>query len=69
MIPFAAVMGAIKLAGAAAPAFKALFDQVVPLFSETDQAKLKDAYAQARARSDAAHEGLQDAARDAQDGG
>lgn len=64
-IPFAAVMGAIQLAGSAAPAFKALFDTVKSTFSETDQAKLQDAYEKARARSDAAHEGLQDAARDA----
>lgn len=54
-----AVLAAVRLAGSELPAFKALFDTVVDTFTETDQEKLKKAYADARARTDAAHSGLQ----------
>lgn len=66
MINFAGVVNAIKLAGSSAPAFKALFDQVVTTFSTDQQDELKALYSQARQRSDEAHEGLQQAARDRQ---
>lgn len=56
------VLRAMKLAGAATPAFTALFEAALSLFSESDQAQLKDAYAAARDRSDDAHDALQDAA-------
>lgn len=60
---FTAVLNAINLAGAAAPAFKALFDTVLPLFSDGEQEQLKEAYAAAKARSDAAEERFDDASR------
>ncbi len=44
----------------AAASFHQLFEQVVATFNEDDQAKLKAAYAEARATSDAAHDRLQD---------
>lgn len=53
------IIETLLLIGADLPAYKALFDQVLDLFAEDDQAKLKDAYAQARARSDAAHAAAQ----------
>lgn len=58
---FGKVLKAIELAGSALPAFQALFQQVLPLFNESDQDKLKDAYARARAASDAADADLKDA--------
>lgn len=60
---FTAVLNAINLAGAAAPAFKALFDTIVPLFSNDEQDQLKSAYATAIKRSDAAQEQFDDASR------
>lgn len=60
---FTAVLNAINLAGAAAPAFKALFETIVPLFSSDEQDQLKDAYAAAIKRSDAAQERFDDASR------
>lgn len=62
-----AVLRAVQLAGAAAPAFKALFEEVLPLFSSADQDRLKSAYQAAQERSDAAHEDVQQAARDRQE--
>lgn len=62
---FATILKIVEGAGDAVPAFKALFDQVVATFSEDDQDKLKAAYAEARAKSDAAHVGAQDALEDA----
>ncbi len=49
----------------AATSFHQLFNQVVVTFSEVDQVKLKAAYAEARAASDAAHDRLQDKLADA----
>jgi hypothetical protein len=60
------ILSAMKLVGAATPAFKALFDQVLPLFSSSDQTKLKDAYQRARTESDAADADLRDAVSGAQ---
>ena len=54
-----AVLAALKAAGAATPAFKALYDQLLPLFAEADQAKLKAAHAEAMADNDAGHARLQ----------
>lgn len=52
---------ALRLAGTATPAFKALFDTFVETLGESDQATLKASYAEERAKSDAAHGGAQDA--------
>lgn len=60
---FTAILNAINLAGAAAPAFKALFDTILPLFSDSEQDQLKEAYAAARQRSDDAQERFDDASR------
>jgi hypothetical protein len=48
---------------AAAPEFKALFDQFIQGFNDHDQARLKTAYAVARDRSDSAQEDFVDASR------
>lgn len=64
MITFAAITKALQLAGVATPAFKALFDQVLPLLTSGEQDELKALYAQARQRSDAAHAALQDEVRE-----
>lgn len=48
---------------AAAPEFKALFDQLLHGFNESEQAQLKSAYQTARDRSDSAQEDFQDASR------
>ncbi len=53
------ILKTIAMVGSDLPAYKALLDQVLSLFSETDQEKLKAAYAQAMARSDAAHAAAQ----------
>lgn len=60
---FANVLNAINLAGSAAPAFKALLDTVLPLFTSDEQTTLKDAYAAAIKRSDDAQERFDDASR------
>lgn len=59
MITLDGILAAIKLAGAAAPAAKALFDQAVTVFAEDDQEKLKAAYAEAIEASDALHDQVQ----------
>ena len=61
-LTLAGVMRALEMAGAATPAFTALFDQVKGTFGAADRATLESAYAAARRKSDAAHQGLQDAA-------
>lgn len=60
---FAKVLAAVKLAGAAAPAFKALFDQAVQVFTPAEQSQLQDAYAAARAASDDAQDDFVSAGR------
>jgi hypothetical protein len=53
------ILEAVKLAGANAPAFQALFDAAVATLGADDQAAAQDAYARAMEGSDAAHEDLQ----------
>lgn len=60
---FQKVLAAVRMAGAAAPAFKALFEQAVQVFSPAEQQQLKDAYAEARERSDDAQEDFTAAGR------
>lgn len=45
---------------AAAPEFKAVFDQIVGTFGEDDQAVLQESYADLMAENDAGHKRLQD---------
>lgn len=59
MLSVTAILKAIELAGAAMPAAKALFDQVLTTFSEQDQDKLKAAYAEAIKKSDELHAQVQ----------
>lgn len=61
---FTSVLGIIKNAPAIvaqAPAFKALFDQVVTVFKPAEQAELKSAYQAARDRSDDAQADFEEA--------
>lgn len=63
---FSTILGIVKGAPAIiaqAPAFKALFDQVVTVFKPGEQAELKAAYQAARDRSDDAQEGFVEASR------
>jgi hypothetical protein len=63
---FSSVLSIIKGAPAIvaqAPAFKALFDQVLTVFKPGEQQQLKDAYAEARQRSDDAQDEFTDASR------
>ena len=53
------MIGTVLEIGANTPAYKALFDQVIGLFDNADQAELKDRYAQAIAASDDAHHDAQ----------
>lgn len=62
MPTFNTVLNAIKLAGSATPAFAALFESVITTFGPSDQATLQSALAEARAKSDAAHEDVRRAA-------
>ena len=60
------VLGIIKSAPAIiakAPAFKALFDQALTVFSPAEQSELKAAYQAARDRSDAAQDDFVQASR------
>lgn len=53
------IVKAMKLAGAATPAFKALFDQAVSTFREDEQDVLKTAYASVQENTDEVHADLQ----------
>lgn len=53
------ILKTILMIGSDLPAYKALFDQVVGAFSEEDQEKLKQTYAEAIAASDKAHAAAQ----------
>jgi hypothetical protein len=55
------ILAAVREVGAATPAFKALFDGVVTLFSPQDQDILKKSYQDACAKSDALNNELDDA--------
>lgn len=52
---FEAILKTLLMIGAEFPAYRALFEQVVALFEESDQSKLKEEYAKAMAAADAAH--------------
>ncbi|MES2905071.1 MAG: hypothetical protein V4696_12875 [Pseudomonadota bacterium] len=54
------ILQILRTAADATTAFRQLFDQAVETFSESDQATLKAAYAEARIASDAVHARLQD---------
>lgn len=56
------ILGMLPVVGPAIaklPEFKAVFDQIVSTFGESDQAVLKDAYADLMAENDAGHDRLQ----------
>lgn len=53
------ILGTIAMLGSDLPAYKALLDEVIGLFSEDDQTVLKQTYAQAKQASDAAHAAAQ----------
>lgn len=57
---FEKVLETLLMIGSDLPAYKALFEQVASLFSDDDQDKLKAAYAEAMAASDAAHKAAQE---------
>lgn len=59
------IVKTLKLAGAATPAFKALFDQAVSTFREDEQDVLKTAYASVKAKTDEVHGDLQNELADA----
>lgn len=54
---------ALQLAGVDTPAFEQLFEATMRMVGAANQAELQQLYAQARARSDSAHDKLQDAGR------
>lgn len=57
---FETILKIVQGAGDIVPAFTQLFEQVLATFGEDDQAKLKEAYAAARAKSDDVHRSTQD---------
>lgn len=59
MFDLTTILRAISIVGDATTAGKALFDQFIPLLHGADQDALKKLYAEARAKSDADHSGLQ----------
>ena len=61
MLDLSMILNAVKLAGSELPAFKSLFEHAVSTFGTHDQATLKAAYASEIARSDDAHNAVQDA--------
>jgi hypothetical protein len=63
MINFAMMLNAVKLAGSATPAFKAIFDHVLPMFTGAEQDALKTAYQAARLASDDAENDFVQAGR------
>lgn len=58
-LDFDTVLKIVQGATQIVPAFTELFEHVVQAFGEDDQDKLKQAYAAARARSDALHASTQ----------
>lgn len=60
---FKDVLAAVQLAGAATPAFGALFAQAIKIFTPAEQDELKSAYETAKARSDQAQADFDDASR------
>lgn len=61
------VIAWVKTANMAIPEAKRLYDNLLLLFSETDQNKLKDALAEASARADASHAARQERLRKVQE--
>jgi len=55
----ASVLQALTLAGAASDAVASLVNTIAPLFSDEDQATLKEALADAQAENDEGHSRLQ----------
>lgn len=53
------ILTTVLMIGADLPAYEALLAQVMDLFDDTDQDKLKAAYAEARATADKAHAAAQ----------
>jgi hypothetical protein len=64
-LDFETVLKIVQGATQIVPAFTELFEHVVAAFGEDDQDKLKAAYADARARSDALHVSTQEKLKDA----
>ena len=64
-LDFETVLKIVQGATHIVPAFTELFEHVVAAFGEDDQDKLKAAYADARARSDALHVSTQEKLKDA----
>lgn len=60
---FRTILGIVQTAVSAGPAFEALFQQVLPLFSKQEQDELKSAYAKAREGSDDAQDDFVNAGR------
>lgn len=60
---FATILGIVKGAAEAGPAFKSLFEQVLTVFSPAEQDELKTAYAKARQGSDDSQSDFVDAGR------
>lgn len=54
------ILKIIETATRVGPAFIALAEEVIATFGENDQAKLKEALAAARVRSDELHQSVQD---------
>lgn len=67
MFSFASILNAIGQVGSATPAFKAIFDSVIHTFNKPQQDQLKQALADARAKSDDLHGDLQNELREAVD--
>jgi len=62
---FTKILTIIQTAAQAGPAFFELAEQVIATFTESDQAKLQEALAAARERTDALHQNVQEALADA----
>lgn len=56
---FEAIVKTLLMIGADLPAYRALFEQVVKLFEESDQERLKEQYAETMRIADAAHKEAQ----------
>lgn len=60
MLDLTRILGIIDAATQMTPAFIALAEEVIATFAESDQGVLKERLADARARSDALHQDVQD---------
>lgn len=59
-ISLESVLQAVRMAGSAEPAFRALLDVVKPLLADADQAELQAVYEAEKRASDTAHQRVQD---------